>query len=271
MIAATCPIAAGTRWAAPNAATAASIAAVLGGDAVCPLETASVHPVVPRRAEARRELGLDPNAKVALVFGSKHASQMPDVAFEALQARPDWQLIVGGRLCELLDPDSAARWPRAPMLFPGHVSDGVREALFEAADAIVIAISPEFQQDSGIFTDALSHRRPLVASQGSIPGRRVEELGLGETFAIDSAVSLLEALDRLEVGDYDHAISIARQRFSAVGLATSHLDLLSEIRRASRERSTAQGDGGRPNLQRLAGRRLARGLHPRRRGRGRQR
>lgn len=197
-------------------------------------EVVNIPLVASRKAESDRDasrsaLGIDAGVKVALLFAAGHPGQAPEAVLEAFQQRPDWQLIIGGAVCERLAPISTADWETPPLMFGKFVEDAVRERLFSSADLVVLSFVSEYRLSSGTVMDAASHRLPAVVSSGSLASDLVELTGAGEVFEAESPKSLLEALDRLDAERAREGSERLRERYSQSVVCRAHLDVLGSL------------------------------------------
>lgn len=178
------------------------------------------------REVARGELGLETGTKVAVMFGSGHPEQAPQIVIDAFRRRPDWQLLIGGEVCTRLDRDELAQWQTPPLLFEGFVEESIREKLFGAADLAVTSFVAEYRLRSGTVMDAASHGLPVLVSAGSLAADLVRETGAGELFEPESSQSLLEALDRIDLDRSREGSERLRELCSAAAVCRAHLDAL---------------------------------------------
>lgn len=178
------------------------------------------------RDAARGTLGLDTSAKVAVMFGAGHPEQAPQTVVDAFRRRPDWQLLIGGRVCTKLDRDELAQWQTPPMLFEGFLEESIREELFGAADLAVTSFVAEYRLRSGTVMDAASHGLPILVSAGSLAADLVRETCAGELFEAESSQSLLEALDRIDLDRSREGSERLREMNSATVICRAHLDAL---------------------------------------------
>ena len=222
---------AGTVWAQSSSTWLTSDAARhLGKDASARLDICCTRDVIPRRAEAREELGLAAGAKVALLFGAGHEGQRPGVVFDAFRDEEDWQLLVGGGIARSLDAVDIDDWRCRPTIRPGYQGGPDRERLLTACDLVIISTTPSFLRDSGVLTDAISHRKPVIATAGSSPGTRVVELGIGDVFDATSSDSLRSVLCTIDLDRATEATGPAAERYSGRSLAMQHLAIFRWLR-----------------------------------------
>ena len=181
------------------------------------------------RDASRAALGLDAGVNVALLFAAGHPGQAPEAVLDAFQQRPDWQLIIGGAVCERLAPVSSADWETPPLMFGKFVEDAVRERLFSSADLVVLSFVSQYRLSSGTVMDAASHRLPIVVSSGSLASDLVEQTGAGEVFDAESPKSLLEALDRIDLEQAREGSKRLRDMTSQAVVCGAHLDVLGSL------------------------------------------
>ena len=138
---------------------------------------------------ARAQLGIDPSARVALLFGMHHSEKDPETVFAAFAELDDWHLIVAGTVAD--DPPPRARVLRR---YPGYVDDHTRTLLLGAADLVVISYRAGFRRGSWNLRDAVAWGVPVVCSDRSLPAEIVRAHGLGEVFEAGNAASLVQAV-----------------------------------------------------------------------------
>ena len=179
--------------------------------------------------DARERLGLDPNDKIALLFGAPHRLKDQHVVFAAFEKIPEWRLVIaGGGAAEAFLAWSAAseRSGTPPILLSGFASEETRDLLYAAADLIVLSFTPGASLDSGTLIDAVTWGRPCVCSSQSYAGEEAARLRLGPIFEAGDADSLMEAVrcapSILEAG----VIARAQSEYSARRMAELHLAAL---------------------------------------------
>jgi glycosyltransferase involved in cell wall biosynthesis len=102
--------------------------------------------------------------------------------------------------------------------------------MFAACDLVIISTTPESQRDSGVLTDAISHRKPVIATEGSAPGARVVELGIGDVFTAGSPDSLRSTVRALDLERAARATEAAAERHSGRSLAREYLAIFRWLR-----------------------------------------
>ncbi len=179
-----------------------------------------------QRDQSRVALNLHADDKVALLFGTGHRGQSPEVVVEAFRQRPDWQLVIGGKVCARLSAASLEDWETPPLMFGTFVEESVRDNLFASSDLAVLSFVPDFELTSGTVMDAASLGVPILASSGSLAAGLVEQSGAGEVFQAESSQSLLEALDRIDVDLAQQGSTRLREMYSGAVVCRAHLKLL---------------------------------------------
>lgn len=221
----------GTVWAQSSASwLSEEVAQRLGSKTTTRLDICCTRNISTRRAEARKELGLSADANVALLFGAGHPAQRPEVVFDALREMQDWQLVIGGDIARAFEAERIEDWRCAPVVRSGYQSEPDRERLLAACDLVIISTTPTFLRDSGVLTDAISHRKPVIATNGSSPGARVHALGIGETFEAGSLDSLQAAVRSIDPDRTARALEVAAERYSGQSLAAEHLSIFEWLR-----------------------------------------
>jgi glycosyltransferase involved in cell wall biosynthesis len=175
---------------------------------------------------ARQELGIGGDGRIALLFGSAHRHKDPDLVWRTFAHLSDWQLLAGGPVADTCEPHLRARFVVEPILFPGFVDPTLRDTLFAAADVVVLSFNADYQLNSGTLMDALSWGLPVVCSQGSRAGEIVDQFGLGATFEPGVERSLADALRRVPARIDPDGLEAARQSCSNLAVAQSHLRAL---------------------------------------------
>jgi glycosyltransferase involved in cell wall biosynthesis len=179
-----------------------------------------------RVTDARRRLGLDAGASVALLFGAAHDGKDVDLAARVFADLADWQLVVVG---DVARDYRQHRGPgRDPVVIGGYVDETMHALAFSAADVVVASFRPEFHRDSGVVMDALSWGVPVVCSGGSPAADVVREYRLGLVFEPGNPDSLERAVRtvprRVEPAD----LARAREDLSNRAVAARLLESLSE-------------------------------------------
>jgi glycosyltransferase involved in cell wall biosynthesis len=171
-------------------------------------------------ADARRELGLDPTLRTAVMFGSGRNCDRT-VVLDAFAQLDGWQLVVAGEVADGLQSDPAGV-PR--LALPGVVDDEVRALVYSVADLAVLSFVPGYWSESGTLMDAISARIPVVCSSESTAAGIVAELGLGELFAPGDAAALRQAVQHAADGTDPLALDRAYEALSNLTVARQHLE-----------------------------------------------
>lgn len=173
------------------------------------------------RLEARKALGLSPDARILLFFGLVRRYKGVDVLLDALsRMQTDALLVVAGEWYE--DRAEAEAFIRTHgledrvRLMDQYIPDDEVAVLFSAADALVQPYRHATQ--SGVVQTAFHFGTPVVVSGvGGLP-EMVRHEGEGLVVAPEDPVALAAALDRLaEPGLLDRLAAgaiAARQRFT---------------------------------------------------------
>lgn len=193
-----------------------------------PLRT-TPHPVydrfgdAPARDDARRQLGLDPEAPVLLFFGLVRSYKGLDVLIEALagvrQTAPAALLVVAGEWYEPRGP-VARRIAElgledAVVIHDAYVPDESVPALFSAADVVVLPYRSATQ--SGVLETAAAYGVPVVVTDVGALAAPVLEFGSGRVVLPEDAEALASAI--LEVIDPEKQPAF---RTGALRLASAH-------------------------------------------------
>ncbi len=187
--------------------------------------------VASRKADSQRDqsrvaLNLHADDKVALLFGTGHPGQCPEVVVEAFRQRPDWQLVIGGQTCARLSAASLEDWETPPLMFGTFVEESVLDNLFASSDLAALSFVANYELSSGTVMDAASHGVPILASSGSLAAGLVEQSGAGEVFQAESSQSLLEALDRIDLDLAQQGSLRLREMYSGAVVCRAHLKVL---------------------------------------------
>lgn len=162
-----------------------------------------VYPDHVERAEARYELGLPADAKVAAKIGSIRAYKGTDVMVDALRRLDDdWRFVVAGKPID----DDADRTVEELMyaeprleVWPRHVETEEMQLFLRAADLVVLPYLDGL--NSGVCPLAMTFGRPLVvAASGNLPEVVTADVGAvvppGDAAALADAI--VDVYDRRE-------------------------------------------------------------------------
>jgi glycosyltransferase involved in cell wall biosynthesis len=195
--------------------------------------------VVPRVRipDARDELELNADERIALYFGAVYAAKDPDPVWEAFETLRDWRLIAAGPYVE----KSYRRWAlarrgapeRPPVMFDGFVDEHTKELVYSAADLAVISFRRGRMDDSATVTDAIAWGIPMVCSDGGAAADTVRKYGLGSLFTAGDAESLAHAVRCSGALPDSNGLEEARGDLSLRRMARTCLTVL----------GTAAGDG----------------------------
>jgi glycosyltransferase involved in cell wall biosynthesis len=181
-----------------------------------------------RVPDARRRLGLDTDAKVALLFGADHDGKDVDLVSRVFAELTDWQLLVVGDVAREYRPRTGPA-PEA-IVMGGYVDDTTRALVYSAADLVVASFRPEFKRDSGVVMDALSWGVPVVCSDGSPPAVAVREYRLGVVFDPGDPDGLERAVRQTPLRIDPADLGRAREELSNRAVVLRFLEALSEPR-----------------------------------------
>lgn len=157
------------------------------------------------RATACRQLGLAPDRRWALFFGSIHGGKSPDTVWAAwcLGEPPSATLIAAGSGVR----ESIDHWLEE---HPGaddsciHVIDGSidglsKQLLFSAADVGICSFAVEPIGASATLADFVAYATPICCSSGGDPADQTRHYRLGDVFAAGDPQALTDAVHH--VGD----------------------------------------------------------------------
>lgn len=178
---------------------------------------------------ARRRLGLDPEARLALLFGSAHGGKDHEVVWKAFDGLADWKLVIAGG--GAVEAYRAWRGPgtadqNMPLLFEGFASEETRGLLHAAADLVVLSFKPGMNSDSGTLVDAITWGVPIVCSGDCFAAGVVARLGLGSLFEAGDPTSLAAAVCSSPRSLSTETVGHARDEMSAQRMATLHIAAL---------------------------------------------
>jgi glycosyltransferase involved in cell wall biosynthesis len=142
--------------------------------------------------DAKQRLGVDRDAKVAVVFGAADSHKDIDLVTRTFADLPNWQLVVAGRVADAFRPPAGGR---DAVVIGGFVDLGMRDVVYSAADLVVLSFTPEYQGNSALVTDAIAAGVPVVCSDGSIAAAIVREYRLGVVFVPGDPDALARAVD----------------------------------------------------------------------------
>ena len=176
-----------------------------------------------------RQLGIAPDARVALVFGAAHPEKDSDTVWRAFRELPEWTLLVVGTIA-----DSYREWDEPhdgadAIVIGGYVDEATRALAYSAADVVIISFIDGFLRDSGVLRDAVTWERPVVCSSGNEPADAVERFGLGEIFAAEDSSALVAAVRRAPATIDPTALKRAQAEMSDVAVAQAYLDVFDEM------------------------------------------
>jgi glycosyltransferase involved in cell wall biosynthesis len=176
-----------------------------------------------RVADARRRLGLDPQDKVALLFGTARGDKDVDLVARVFAELGDWQLVVAGQVETSYRPRTGGR---EAIIIGGYVDNSMRELVYSAADVVVLSFTPTFQRNSGVLVDAISLGVPVVCSDRSIAADVVREYRLGVVFEPGDPDSLERAIRLAPEAIDDDDLTRARRELSNRAVAARFLAAL---------------------------------------------
>jgi len=171
---------------------------------------------VPLVADAKARLGVDDDAKVALVFGTAREGKDVDVVARVFAELRDWLVVVAGTIAGEYRPRTGAR---DTIVLGGFVDEMTRSLVFSAADVVVLSFRADYTRTSNVLTDAVSWGVPVVCSEGSPAAAVVDEYRLGTVFAAGNPDALERAV-RLAPASIEPAeLARARTELSAAAVA----------------------------------------------------
>ncbi|CAB5060586.1 MAG: hypothetical protein F2934_04850 [Actinobacteria bacterium] len=184
--------------------------------------------------DAREQLGLRPDWKIALVFGTEHEGKSPEVVFDTFAelertgVLPEWHLLVVGKVAGRLERwrQGAGAGTERIHVLPGYQSEEIRDLVHAAVDVQVLSFAPGWDLDSGVLGDAIAWALPVLCSSGNQTAAEVERLGVGRLFERGNATSLRSALATLPETFGAEVWDAARAEWGFAANAARHLALL---------------------------------------------
>jgi glycosyltransferase involved in cell wall biosynthesis len=198
---------------------------------VAPLPIESVPPIVDR-TEARRQLDLPTDTRIALWFGTVHGAKSPGTVWSAwcLAPIPSARLVVAGHNVRAvldgwlsLHPEADAS---AVRVIDGPIDDATKHLLFSAADFGICSFTARPVGASATLTDFAAYGRPVCCSSGGDPAALTRTYGLGEVFEAGDAASLAAAVERVGAAPDAEGLRAYLESSSESGVATKLHDLL---------------------------------------------
>jgi len=187
--------------------------------------------------DAREQLALGRDWKIALVFGAEHRGKSPEVVFETFAelertgALPEWHLLVVGKVAGRLEQwrSGTGTGTERIHVLPGYQSEAMRDLVHAAADVQVLSFAEGWDLDSGVLGDAIAWGLPVLCSTGNQTAAEVERLGVGRLFERGNAASLRAALLALPEPIGAEVWDAARAEWGGAANAASHLALLDSL------------------------------------------
>jgi glycosyltransferase involved in cell wall biosynthesis len=177
--------------------------------------------------DAREKLNLPADAKVALLFGDVFMKRA-DTVYAAFAELSDWTLVVGGPIANDVSDPNARRCTL--VTFPGNVDDATRDALFTAADLVILSFADGYENNSGTLMDAISAGIPVVCSAPSAAATVVESYRIGATFRAGDAADLTDTVRSGAATASPTELAYAREELSNRSVAARMVDAVSSPR-----------------------------------------
>ena len=181
------------------------------------------------KAEARAELGLDPDATIGLQFGGAHAGKDLETTFLAFAgADAPAHLVAAGQGVDLVfervhRDHPGLEFPHVTVL-GGAQPDRVKRLLHSAADFAVLSFLPAWASDSGTLKDAVAYEMPVCCSESSFPETLVREYSLGVTFPPGDVAALRAAIPTIERScEFAKGVARFREQLSTTSLVRAFL------------------------------------------------
>jgi len=184
--------------------------------------------------DARARLDLDPDERLALVFGSIHDEKDYSVVWRAVADLDSWRLLIVGQVVDAY-LQSQQQWSdgHQPILLGGYVPTTTQDLVFSAADVVILSFQPNYWRDSGALMDAISWGVPVICSGESSAADFVRTFRLGVVFEPGNAGSLAQAMNSAPTRIAPHDLERARAACSHRAVALRWLEALGEPERAA--------------------------------------
>ena len=153
------------------------------------------------RAEARRRLGMDGNAKILLLIGLLRYEKGIDVAIRAMEGAPSSLLYIVGApydsdVNELRMLIRACHCENSVVLEPGYLPDDQMQDYILAADALLLPYRSTFRGQSGVIALACRYARCIIASDVGAIGDTIRQFGFGFAVEPERPEQLREAITK---------------------------------------------------------------------------
>lgn len=186
------------------------------------------------RPSSRSNLGIAPDERVALLFGSGHRGKDHPTVFEAFEHLPEWRLVIAGGASaseyrRWRDQRGPAQDTTPPLLLDGFTSEETKAELYASADLVVLSFRADHSMDSGGLVEAVSWGRPVVCSDSVYAGKLVQQLELGTIFPSGNVEGLVAAVRSAPLTLNDATIEGARDEMSPRRMARQHLAALGRL------------------------------------------
>ncbi len=156
------------------------------------------------RKDARRQIGIDYDGKLFLIFGHRPQTQKsPETVIEAIALLPkEFRIVIAG-----LEPDKQSDARLEQIIHNAGWDDDIYrhfrfipndqiQYYFTACDAVILSYTSNYIGSSGVLSLACEYQRPVIAADVGDLGATVAEYEIGLTFKTQDPQSLRDAVRR---------------------------------------------------------------------------
>jgi glycosyltransferase involved in cell wall biosynthesis len=182
------------------------------------------------QADARQRLGLPPNEKILLFFGTHRLEKDYVTPLKGCLMLPQTPLaLFVGKVISENDPArvvATCQYPNARIVSE-FVSEEMAKYYFAAADALVLPYEAGFSRGSGVLIECCRHRRPMIASATPYFSAFLAEYPCGVTYTPLGSESFAAAAQRLlaDTTVFRAALERARRDHSWSSAAARYLEI----------------------------------------------
>lgn len=182
-------------------------------------------------------------ARKALLFvGAPRPNKGLSLLVDAMRTLPDFSLTIAGFDAAALGrrdtvqraiSDARRQGARITVL-RGFVPDPDLDQLFRTHSAVVLPYRPDFKAQSGVLSQAISYRLPVVVTDVGALGETVRKLGIGTVAPPGSAAEFAEGVRRLYSlmpETLAAALSSAASSLAWSSVARATLEIYDDVRR----------------------------------------
>jgi len=185
---------------------------------------------LPSREEARRRLGLPPQEKIILFFGTHRREKDYHTAMKGCLVLPQPPLaLFVGKVISFNDPRQVVAecgYPNARVVNE-FVPEEIAKYYFAAADAVALPYEANFSRGSGVLIECCRHLRPMIASATPYFSAFLTLYPCGVSYAPGDSASFANAAGRLlaDSGAYQAVLAQARHDHSWTAAGEQYIRL----------------------------------------------